>query len=75
MSDTPKSDAPHGGDLQGEGNYDAARKYDAEQAEFAKSGKVEQGAREAEEALDGPEGEELERARVSTGKGETKTSD
>jgi hypothetical protein len=53
--------------IQGEGNYDAARRYDKEQAEFAKSGKVEQKAREAEEALDGPEGEELEQARRDTG--------
>ena len=53
--------------IQGEGNYDAARRYDKEQAEFAKSGKVEQKAREAEEALDGPEGEDLEKARRDTG--------
>lgn len=75
MAETPKSDAPHGGDLQGEGNYDAARKYDAEQAEFAKSGKVNEAARKAEEALDGPEGADLERARVSTGQGQTKPAD
>ena len=71
MSDPQKSDTTQGGDMQGEGNYDAARKYDAEQAAFANSGKVDQAAREAEEALDGPEGAEIERARVSTGKGET----
>jgi hypothetical protein len=59
-------------DLQGEGNYDAARRYDEEQEKFAKSGKVEQKAKEAEEALDGPEGEELERARQETGKGHTR---
>lgn len=75
MSETSKSDTPHGGDLQGEGNYDAARKYDAEQAEFAKSGKVDEAARKAEEALQGPEGAELERARVSTGEGKTKPAD
>ena len=54
--------------IQGEGNYDAGRRYQKEQQEFAKSGKVEPKAREAEEALDGPEGEELERARRETGK-------
>ena len=53
--------------IQGEGNYDAARKYQKEQHDFAKSGPVEQKAIEAEEALDGPEGEELERARRETG--------
>lgn len=57
--------------LQGEGNYDAARKYDAEQAAFAKSGKVEAGAKAAERALDGPEGQGLEAARVATGEGKT----
>jgi hypothetical protein len=54
--------------IQGEGNYDAARRYDKEQHEFAKSGEVDRKAREAEEALDGPEGESLERARRETGK-------
>lgn len=53
--------------IQGEGDYDAARRYDEEQAEFAKSGKVDQAAREAADALDGPEGEALERARKETG--------
>jgi hypothetical protein len=53
--------------VQGEGNYDAGRRYQKEQREFAKSGKVEQKAHEAEDALDGPEGEALERARKETG--------
>lgn len=53
--------------IQGEGNYDAARKFDAEERAFVKSGQVEQKAKEAEAALDGPEGEELERARQETG--------
>jgi hypothetical protein len=59
---TDKSKNP-GKDIQGEGNYDAARKFDAEERAFVKSGQVEQKAKEAEEALDGPEAEELERAR------------
>jgi len=54
-------------DIQGEGNYDAARKFDEEERAFVKSGQVEQKAKEAEDALDGPEGEELERARKETG--------
>ena len=49
--------------IQGEGNYDAARKFDAEERAFVQSGQVEQKAKEAEEALDGPEGADLERAR------------
>jgi hypothetical protein len=53
--------------IQGEGNYDAARKFDAEERAFVKSGQVEKKAREAEEALDGPEGEDLERARKAAG--------
>jgi hypothetical protein len=53
--------------IQGEGNYDAARKFDAEERAFIGKGGVEKKAREAEEALDGPEGEELERARKKTG--------
>jgi hypothetical protein len=59
---TDKSPTPSK-DIQGEGNYDAARKFDAEERAFVKSGQVEQKAKEAEEALDGPDGEELERAR------------
>ena len=53
--------------IQGEGNYDAARKFDAEERAFIEKGGVEKKAREAEEALDGPEGEELEKARKETG--------
>jgi len=53
--------------IQGEGNYDAARKFDAEERAFVKKGGVEQKAKEAKDALDGPEGEELERARRETG--------
>ena len=63
------------GKNQGEGDYESARKYDAEQEAFAKSGKVEQGAKDAAEALDGPEGAELEKARIETGEGKTKPAD
>jgi hypothetical protein len=57
--------------IQGEGNYEAARKFQKEEREFVKCGQVEQKAREAEEALDGPEGDELEKARRETGEGRT----
>jgi hypothetical protein len=54
--------------IQGEGNYEAGRRFQKEERKFVETGPVEQKAAEAEEALDGPEGEELERARVETGK-------
>ena len=53
----------------GEGDYASARKYDAEQAAFAKSGKVASKARAAAEALSGPEREALEAARKASAKG------
>ena len=57
--------------LQGEGDYIGARKYQKEQAAFAKSGKVEEKAAEAEAALEGPEAEELEAARHAVARGES----
>jgi hypothetical protein len=59
-------------DIQGEGDYDAARRYRKAQEDFAQTGPVEKKAREAEDALDGPEGAELEAARKETAKGEPK---
>ena len=53
--------------IQGEGNYDAARKFDEDERAFVKKGGVEQKAKEAEQALEGPEGAELEKARKETG--------
>ena len=41
--------------IQGEGNYEAARRYREEQEKFARSGKVDKKAHEAEDALEGPE--------------------
>jgi len=52
--------------IQGEGDYEAARRFRKAEEEFVRTGPVEQKAHEAEEALDGPEGEELERARRDT---------
>ena len=54
------------GKIQGEGDYVSAKRYDDEQAAFAKSGKVEEAAKAAEAALEGPEGEALEKARRET---------
>jgi hypothetical protein len=60
-----------GNKIQGEGDYISGRKYQEAQHKFAEKGPVEQKAREAEQALDTPEGEELERARKETGEGRT----
>jgi len=60
-----------GNKIQGEGDYESARRYQKEQHEFAKSGEIDKKAREAKDALDGPEAEELERARRETGEGKT----
>jgi hypothetical protein len=55
----------------GEGNYEAAAEFQEEQHEFARSGPVKKKAREAAEALDGPEAEELEKARSASASGKT----
>jgi hypothetical protein len=48
-------------DLQGEGNYDAAKEFDQAEEKFVKSGKVEQAARDAEPKSP-EEKQEIERA-------------
>jgi hypothetical protein len=48
-------------DLQGEGNYDAAKEFDQAEEKFVKSGKVDQAARDAEPKNE-KEKEEMERA-------------
>ncbi len=67
---TPQDSHKAQGEMQGEGNYEAARKFDKEEAAFANSGKVEAAAKAAKDALDGPEAEALEAARQSTASGE-----
>lgn len=68
------SETPKAGQVQGEGDYVSAKAYDKAQHEFAKDqDKVQQKAKEAEEALDGPEGAELEKAREEAAKGQPKT--
>jgi len=57
--------------IQGEGDYISGKKYQEMQQDFAKTGPVEEKAREAEQALDSPEGEDLERARRDTADGKT----
>jgi hypothetical protein len=64
-------EAANGGDgLQGEGNYAAARRFDEAERSFVEKGPVEKKAREAADALDGPEAADLEAARRSTAEGE-----
>ena len=53
-----KSDARN----EGEGNRTAARNFNEKQKDFVKSGKVDEKAREAEQAVEGDERKELERA-------------
>ena len=55
------------GKIEGEGSYEAAKRFGEAEAKFVKDGSVASKAREAEEALDGPEGEALEKARLETG--------
>ena len=58
------------GQVQGEGDYVAARKFQKDESAFASHpDEVARAAKAAEDALDGPEGEELERARTETAKG------
>jgi hypothetical protein len=47
---------------EGEGNRTAARAYNKATKEFARSGQVEEQAKRAKQALDGPERADLERA-------------
>ena len=57
MNDQPTHDK----ELQGEGSYDASRRYDKAATDFAKSGKVDEAARAAQPASD-EEARSLERA-------------
>jgi hypothetical protein len=59
------------GGVQGEGDYISAKRFDDEERSFVESGRVEKKAREAAEALDGPEAAELERARRLSAEGKS----
>ncbi|MEO5615407.1 MAG: hypothetical protein ABIR04_10885 [Cypionkella sp.] len=56
---------------QGEGNYEAAKKFDDAQHAFAASGKVADKARAAADAVDGPEAEDLKAASEAAAKGKS----
>jgi hypothetical protein len=55
--------------VQGEGDYKAARRFQEAERSWVESGPVERKAREAAAALDGPQTAELERARRASGQG------
>lgn len=57
--------------VQGEGDYISAKKFQDAETEFAAHGPVKEKAREAADALDGPEGKDLEAARKAAAKGKT----
>jgi hypothetical protein len=50
---------------EGEGSRSAARNYDNATEQYVKSGRVEEAAKKAEAALDGPEGDELREAELA----------
>jgi hypothetical protein len=70
MSDKKPAATSLGDGLQGEGNYAAARRFDEAERSFVKKGPVDKKAREAADALEGPEREALEAARRSTAEGD-----
>ncbi len=75
MSDEPDKQAtddamPKEGQVQGEGDYVAGRRFQEAERSFAdRKSLVKRKAREAADALDGPEAETLEEARRTTGEG------
>jgi len=60
--------------VEGEGSYTAARRYNEGVKRAVDSGKTEELAQKAKEALAGPEGPELERAARIGKKGHPKLS-
>ncbi len=68
MSETDKTTNQSGPapKIQGEGDYEAGRRFQEAERSFVEQGPVKRKAREAAEAVEGPEGEELERARRET---------
>lgn len=63
----PSSDADS--KVQGEGDYVSAKRFQKQEQDFVRTGPVEQKAREAADALDGPEAAELEAARKASAEG------
>jgi hypothetical protein len=66
----PKSGAM-GGDQGGEGNYDATRRYREGLEKSVEEGRADELGKKAKEAVQGPEGAELEEAEEKAKRGET----
>jgi hypothetical protein len=66
----PKGKAQGEGKMQGEGDYKAGRRFQEAERSFVEKGPVEEKARDAEEALKGPEGAGLEAARRRSAAGD-----
>jgi hypothetical protein len=67
---TQEPGKPREGEVQGEGDYVAGRRFqDAERSFAEQESLVARKAREAANALDGPEAADLEAARRSSGEG------
>ena len=47
---------------EGEGNKTSAKEYDEKATKFARSGQVDEKAKQARQAVEGPEGEKLREA-------------
>ncbi len=62
MADPKQNIDPGHGDRGGEGNPDAARRYDAGVEKTVKEGRTEELAKRAKEALESDQGDELRRA-------------
>ena len=50
------------GGIEGEGSYSGTREYNKRTADFIKKGKVDKAAKEAEQAMDSGEADELKKA-------------
>ena len=74
MDETTKHTDSGSSRNEGEGNKTAGRQYNEAQRRFVESGQVEDKAREAEKALEGPEKAELQKAEA-IGKGHSAGED
>jgi hypothetical protein len=73
-TDTPQSNSDPkdaNPEFEGEGSYSGAKQYQDAQHEFAEHGPVEEKAREAADALDSNEADELEEARKKAAQGDS----
>lgn len=64
---------PKSKEVQGEGNYDATRRYNEGVKKSVEKGNAEALAKKAKKALEGPEGDELREAEEEGREGEPTT--